>query len=87
MSEREYTYGTIDPNSYPVLRRPGEYRRNNKTGEVEFLLWRPGEQGHVNGYWHRMGAGWKDYFVPDKRFGNNHRCQVSELEYATRLEF
>ena len=39
-------------------------RRHRKTGEVQLILWKAGEQGHATDYWHRMGAGWEEYFIP-----------------------
>jgi hypothetical protein len=40
-------------------------RRHRYTGEVQFILWHAGEQGHTTDYWHRMGDGWANYFIPD----------------------
>ena len=41
-------------------------RRHLKSGKVELLLWKPGEQGHPNGYWHIVGDGWAETFVADQ---------------------
>lgn len=41
-------------------------RINRKTGDVEFMLWKAGEQGHTEDFWHRMGSGWETMFQPDE---------------------
>lgn len=53
----KYEYGTISNGT--------KARRNVRTGEVEFELWKPGEQGHADGYWHIVGSGWETTFVVD----------------------
>ena len=40
-----YEYGTC---------RVHPARRNRKSGEVQFVLWEAGEQGHEVDFWHRM---------------------------------
>ncbi|MFZ5698757.1 MAG: hypothetical protein ACOY9J_08615 [Pseudomonadota bacterium] len=40
-------------------------RLNTKTGRLEFVLWRAGEQGHAEDYWHNMGDGWEEFFIPN----------------------
>lgn len=41
-------------------------RRNKITGEIQFLLWKPGEQGWAKGMWHTLGAGREqDFFTWD----------------------
>lgn len=40
-------------------------RRHRRTGEVQFVLWHAGEQGHTSDFWHRMGDGWAEYFIAD----------------------
>lgn len=45
-------------------------RRNRTTGEVQFVLWKAGEQGHQQDYWHKFGDGWEKQFVPDLREKN-----------------
>jgi len=59
-----YTHGkTINPDTGEVH---GENRRiNNRTGRLELLLWKEGEKGHSEDYWHECGDGWVDWFVPD----------------------
>ena len=39
-------------------------RRNRITGDVEFVLWKTGEQGHLEDYWHRFGLGAEQHFKP-----------------------
>lgn len=56
----EYEYGTIS-NGMPV-------RRNKVTHEVEFILWRAGQQGHKQDYWHIVGDGWAYTFTKDERY-------------------
>ena len=65
-----YTHGTIPG-------KPGKYRRNNKNGDAEFVLWEAGQQGHKKPFWHRMGSGWIDRFVPG---------YPTEQQKADRLE-
>ena len=69
----EYTHGTIPT-------RDGRYRLNNKTNEVEFVLWEFGDHSHSlpKPFWHRMGNGWADQFVPG---------YPTEQQQADRLEF
>lgn len=55
-----YIYGRIE--------RPDGYERENvrldtQTGRAQFVLWKAGEQGHSEDYWHNMGAGWEIYFI------------------------
>lgn len=38
-------------------------RLNTRTGRVEFVLWRAGQQGHTEDYWHEMGCGWELHFI------------------------
>ena len=51
-----YEYGTCGD---------GPARRNRLTGEVQFVLWKAGEQGHTEDYWHKFGAGWEKQFKPN----------------------
>lgn len=37
-------------------------RRHRKTGEVQFVLWKAGEQGHETDYWHPFDAYWWPQF-------------------------
>ncbi len=47
--------------------RREKVRLNTKTGRVEFVLWRAGEQGHAEDFWHPMGPGWEEHFVEARR--------------------
>lgn len=39
-------------------------RRHRIKGNVQFILWRAGEQGHRQDYWHDMDSSWWSLFVP-----------------------
>lgn len=60
-----YVYGSVFRPADGHTRRP--VRLDTWTGRVEFVLWRAGEQGHSEDYWHVMGEGWEQFFVPDHR--------------------
>lgn len=55
-NKKQYTYGF-------VLSTPA--RKNNKTGEVQFVLWKAGEQGHKEDYWIRFDSSWWSQFKPE----------------------
>lgn len=42
-------------------------RRNTMTGDVQFILWKAGEQGHKVDFWINFGHGWSDDFIADKK--------------------
>lgn len=44
--------------------RAGRARRHRRTGEVQFILWKAGEQGHAEDYWYAMDRQWWPLFVP-----------------------
>lgn len=46
----EYVYGTAGSNN-------GQARRH-RSGRVEFVLWKAGERGHTEDYWHAMHEDW-----------------------------
>ncbi|HBF48169.1 MAG TPA: hypothetical protein DDW91_17680 [Shewanella frigidimarina] len=46
--------------------KSGVYRRCVKTGEVQFILWKKGEQGHKHDYWYRMASCYWNEFEPYK---------------------
>jgi hypothetical protein len=48
-----YVYGYV--NNTPA-------RKNTLTKEVEFVLWRAGEQGHQKDYWIRFDSSWWSQF-------------------------
>lgn len=56
-----YTYGKIHRKLDNHITEPA--RLDNKTGEVQFILWKAGEQGHEKDFWHNMGDGWENHFV------------------------
>ena len=55
-NKKQYTYGFV--NNTPA-------RKNNKTGEVQFVIWRAGEQGHKEDYWIRFDSSWWSQFKPE----------------------
>ena len=42
-------------------------RRHRKHGNVQFVLWPAGQQGHTEGYWHDSASSWWPTFVADER--------------------
>lgn len=40
-------------------------RRHKKNGNVQFVLWTAGEQGHTEDYWHNFDNYWWRDFKPD----------------------
>lgn len=46
----EYVYGTAGSNNRPA--------RRHRSGRVEFVLWKAGERGHTEDYWHAMHEDW-----------------------------
>jgi cysteinyl-tRNA synthetase len=55
-NKKQYTFGSIGDT--PA-------RKNNKTGEVQFVLWKAGEQGHKEDYWIRFDSSWWSQFKPE----------------------
>jgi len=47
-------------------------RRNTISGNVQFVLWSAGEQGHMVEYWHPMDSSWSGSFVKYKGEEINH---------------
>lgn len=43
-------------------------RRNRHTGEVQFVLWKAGERGHVEDYWHNFNSYWWPVFTAIDQF-------------------
>lgn len=41
-------------------------RRHKASGEVQFILWKAGQQGHAENYWHRFDPSWWPGFVSGK---------------------
>jgi hypothetical protein len=44
-------------------------RRHCRTGEVQFVMWKAGEQGHAKDYWHQFHPYWWDGFAPTPTTG------------------
>lgn len=42
-------------------------RRNLSTGDVQFVLWKAGEQGHKVDFWISFGFGHSYDFIPDRK--------------------
>jgi len=40
-------------------------RRHRRTGEVQCVLWKAGEQGHTVDFWHEIDPSWWNTFVKD----------------------
>ena len=53
---QEYEYGYV---------KQTRARRNRFTGEVQFVLWKAGEQGHNEDYWHKFDSSWWPLFIRD----------------------
>lgn len=47
----EWEYGTAGPGDRPA-------RRHAKNGNVQFVLWKAGQQGHARDYWHNFDSSW-----------------------------
>lgn len=58
-----YVYGRVYRPADGHSRSP--VRLDTQTGRVQMILWKAGQQGHTDDYWHEMGAGWEEFFVPD----------------------
>lgn len=57
-----WEYGkVIRTNSLPTVAR-----RNKLSGEVQFVLWKKGEQGHKEDYWHKFDNSWYQLFKTDE---------------------
>ena len=55
---------------YGIVKRPDGTERNparldTKTGRVQFILWKAGEQNHKEDFWYNMGYGWENHFKPN----------------------
>ena len=55
----QYTYGHIINLDGSVRHKA---RLDNKTGMAQWVLWKAGEQGHTEDFWHNMGYGWELQF-------------------------
>lgn len=59
-----YIYGRVFRPDDDYSREP--VRLDTHTGRVQFVLWKAGEQGHTEDYWHDMGPGWEAFFIPNQ---------------------
>jgi len=59
--KEKHVYGEI---VHPDGTSRNHARLVKDTGRVEFILWKAGEQGHLDDYWHLMGIGWENWFRP-----------------------
>jgi hypothetical protein len=55
--EPEWIMGTAGQNKTPA-------RKHRAKGNVQFVLWKAGEQGHSEDYWHDMDSSWWPTFAP-----------------------
>jgi hypothetical protein len=39
-------------------------RKHRKKGNVQMILWKAGEQGHKEDYWHDFDSSWWPQFIP-----------------------
>lgn len=58
-----WQYGTLH---VPTLDKPTIARRHRRTGAVQFVLWKAGEQGHRDDYWHPFDKSNWELFVPNE---------------------
>lgn len=59
----KYIYGRVEMTIDNRLHVRENVRLNTSTGRVEFVLWKAGQQGHTEDYWHVMGEGWEKGFT------------------------
>lgn len=52
--DKDYEYGTVDGKLS---------RRHRAKGNVQFILWKAGEQGHILDYWHDYDKSWWEHFT------------------------
>lgn len=45
----------------------GIVARRGRCGNVQFVLWKAGQQGHIEDYWHDFDSSWWSLFVPDMK--------------------
>jgi len=57
-----YVYGRVER---PDGHKTNPVRLDLNTGRVQFILWPAGQQGHSVDYWHDMGYGWENWFIPN----------------------
>ena len=54
---QKYEYGSREG-------KDGVYRRNLKTGEIQFILWKAGQHNHNVEFWHRIDPTYWNEFKP-----------------------
>lgn len=42
-------------------------RRHKKKGNVQMILWKAGQQGHKEDYWHNFDRSWWNQFIPNNK--------------------
>lgn len=67
---RQWIYGTLQRPELKLPSRP--CRKDPKTGEVQFILWWAGQQGHTEHYWIATDPYWWKYFVPNPSETKKH---------------
>jgi hypothetical protein len=55
----------IDVWEYGTLETGTKARRHKATGEIQFVLWKAGEQGHVEDFYYQAGYGHQ--FIPEEK--------------------
>jgi len=58
----EWIYGTC---------RDRRARKHRKKGNVQFVLWKAGEQGHKEDFWHDFHKHWWGAFIANTDQNNN----------------
>jgi hypothetical protein len=58
-------------------------RRHIKTKELQFLLWKPGEQGWTRGCWYRLGDGRTHDFID---WGEGNLASVPQSNIITKKQ-
>lgn len=59
----EYVYGTAGNDQRPA--------RKHKSGRVEFVMWKAGEQGHERDYW----IAFHEYWWPTFKENHDGKCK------------
>lgn len=57
-------------------------RRHKTKGNVQFVLWNAGEQGHTEDFWHDMNTYWWSFFIPQH---NKSACAAHKKNIILRL--
>jgi hypothetical protein len=52
-------------NHETAVSRPVPARKHRIRGNVQFVLWKAGEQGHAEDYWHDFNSYWWPTFKPE----------------------